>query len=161
MGTHPIFESDFNRLTDLGNEKALFVVATVSAAPALTFDRPASTKKDVAFMPFKQVDRPNGKDIIKDYTSEDGNTKYHAEFHYNTDDNKDGVFSSSSMQSVVQVGPDEMQKMMDQEMKQIDAMFGNMLKVPSFFGNNIFDRIFSNEIQNSEVIEEMEASGDA
>ena len=51
-------------------------------------------------------------------------------------------------------------QMMDQEMKQIDAMFGNMLKVPSFFGNNIFDRIFSNEIQNSEVIEEMEASGD-
>ena len=102
-------------------KKALFVVATVSAAPALTFDRPASTKvnnrlgtrtgpescrirtgegvirdgigyqrvnpffqKDVAFMPFQQVDRPNGKDIIKDYTSEDGNTKYHAEFHYNT-----------------------------------------------------------------------------
>lgn len=50
--------------------------------------------------------------------------------------------------------------MMDQEMKQIDAMFGNMLKVPSFFGNNIFDRIFSNQIQDSEVIEEMEASGD-
>ena len=93
-------------------KKALFVVATVSAAPALTFDRPASTKvsrpcipvraqskavqgsrysnqttfqKDVAFMPFQQeVNRPNGKDIIKDYTSEDGNTKYHAEFHYNT-----------------------------------------------------------------------------
>ena len=41
-------------------------------------------QKDVAFMPFQQVDRPNGKDIIKDYTSEDGNTKYHAEFHYNT-----------------------------------------------------------------------------
>ena len=36
-------------------------------------------------MPFQQeVNRPNGKDIIKDYTSEDGNTKYHAEFHYNT-----------------------------------------------------------------------------
>ena len=35
-------------------------------------------------MPFEQVNRPNGKDIIKDYTSEDGNTKYHAEFHYNT-----------------------------------------------------------------------------
>ena len=100
-------------------KKALFVVATVSAAPALTFDRPASTKvnvelgtrtgpescrirtgglgqdsmskpifqKDVAFMPFQQVDRPNGKDIIKDYTSEDGNTKYHAEFHYNTGKN--------------------------------------------------------------------------
>lgn len=42
-------------------------------------------QKDVAFMPFQQeVNRPNGKDIIKDYTSEDGNTKYHAEFHYNT-----------------------------------------------------------------------------
>ena len=51
-------------------------------------------------------------------------------------------------------------QMMDREMKQIDAMFGNMLKVPSFFGNNIFDRIFSNQIENSEVIEEMEASGD-
>jgi len=38
-------------------------------------------------MPFQQVDRPNGKDIIKDYTSEDGNTKYHAEFHYNTGKN--------------------------------------------------------------------------
>ena len=36
-------------------------------------------------MPFQQeLNRPNGKDIIKDYTSEDGNTKYHAEFHYNT-----------------------------------------------------------------------------
>lgn len=42
-------------------------------------------QKDVAFMPFQQeLNRPNGKDIIKDYTSEDGNTKYHAEFHYNT-----------------------------------------------------------------------------
>ena len=35
-------------------------------------------------MPFeKEMIRPNGKDFIKDYTSEDGNTKYHAEFHYN------------------------------------------------------------------------------
>jgi hypothetical protein len=141
-------------------KRSLFVIAAVSAAPALTFDRPTSSKKDVAFMPFKELSRPTGKDIIKDYTSEDGNTKYHAEFHYNTDDNKDGSISSSSMQSVVQVGPDEMQKMMDQEMKQIDALFGNMLKVPSFFGNSIFDRIFSNGIQDSEVIEEMEASGD-
>merc|ERR1712001_91302 len=113
-------------------------------------------------MPFQlgNQGQPTGKDIVKDYTSDDGNTKYHAEFHYNTDDNKDGSISSSSMQSVVQVGPDEMQKMMDQEMKQIDALFGNMLKVPSFFGNSIFDRIFSTGIQDSEVIEEMEASGD-
>merc|ERR1712038_1883231 len=154
MGTHPSFESGFDCLTDLGKMKrTLFVVAAVSAAPALTFDRPASTKKDVAFMPFQQeVNRPNGKDIIKDYTSDDGNTKYHAEFHYNTDDNKDGSFSSSSIQSVVQVGPQQMQQMMDQEMKQIDEMFGKMLKVPSFFGNSIFDRIFSNALPGSEVI---------
>ena len=46
-------------------------------------------------MPFQQVDRPNGKDIIKDYTSEDGNTKYHAEFHYNTGKIAFKWFSSS------------------------------------------------------------------
>ena len=61
------------------------LIATAAAAPALTFDRPSITKKDINFMPFKQeVARPFGKDVVEDYESKDGNYKYHAEIHYTT-----------------------------------------------------------------------------
>ena len=63
----------------------LALIGAAAAAPALTFDRPSVTKKDINFMPFKQeIARPFGKDIVEDYQSEDGNYKYHAEIHYAT-----------------------------------------------------------------------------
>ena len=63
----------------------LALIGAAAAAPALTFDRPSVTKKDINFMPFKQeIARPFGKDIVEDYQSDDGNYKYHAEIHYAT-----------------------------------------------------------------------------
>merc|ERR1711953_1021366 len=59
MGTHPIFESDFDCLTEKGKmNKVLLCIGMAAAAPALTFDRPTTSKKDIAFNPF------NGKEIV-------------------------------------------------------------------------------------------------
>lgn len=61
-----------------------FIAVTVMGNPVLTFDRPV--KKAVID---ETVNKPQTGDFSKDYVSEDGNTKYHAEMHYLTDSNKD------------------------------------------------------------------------
>merc|ERR1711915_241458 len=140
MGTHPIFESDFDCLTDVGfsNMLKLALIGAAAAAPALTFDRPSVTKKDINFMPFKQeIARPFGKDVVEDYESKDGNYKYHAEIHYATDDNKDGVSSNFGFGAVNMNDVDEFFK---KDMQAVDTLFQDMMKMPSLFGSNVFDR---------------------
>ncbi|CAG5109920.1 Oidioi.mRNA.OKI2018_I69.chr2.g4389.t1.cds [Oikopleura dioica] len=78
----------------------------------------------------KEIIRDNGKDIYQDYESKDGNYKYHAEMHFSSDNNKDGVpdvqlppFSFGSMD-------EELNSMMKSAFK-IDSAFE---KLPERFG---------------------------
>merc|ERR1712025_1152212 len=162
MGTHPIFESDFDCLTDLGYIMLKnIIIGFAAAAPVLTFDRPQQSKKDITFNPIKsEVERPFGKDIVEDYESKDGNYKYHAEMHYLTDSNKDG-FGGMETSKLVQNSfgsiadlDQELNKMMENAFN-IDSFFGKM--VPNF-GKNIMSRFNPEE---NEVIEQIEGSGDS
>merc|ERR1712026_97877 len=146
MGTHPIFESDFDCLTDLGYIMLKnIIIGFAAAAPVLTFDRPQQSKKDIAFNPIKtEVERPFGKDIVEDYESKDGNYKYHAEIHYATDDNKDGVVSSSNF-GFGAVNMNDVDEFFKKDMQAVDTLFQDMMKMPSLFGSNVFDRIFQTE----------------
>merc|ERR1712113_89855 len=122
------------------------LIASATAAPVLTFDRPSVTKKDINFMPFKQeVARPFGKDIVEDYQSEDGNYKYHAEIHYATDDNKDGISLEESNFQFSSVDMKEVDELFKKDMNAVDNLFADMMKMPSIFGSNMLDRIFSTE----------------
>merc|ERR1711920_139500 len=136
------------------------LIGAAYAAPALTFDRPTASKKDINFMPVQQViDRPYGKDVVEDYESKDGNYKYHAEIHYATDDNKDGEtqMKSSSQMSSFSLQQGEINDLFKKEMSQVDSLFSDMMKIPSIFGsNNVFDRIFSTGAQAED---DQEASG--
>merc|ERR1711893_106425 len=148
MGTHPIFESDFDCLTDVGfsNMLKLALIGAAAAAPVLTFDRPSVTKKDINFMPFKQeIARPFGKDIVEDYQSEDGNYKYHAEIHYATDDNKDGISLEESNFQFSSVDMKEVDELFKNDMNAVDNLFADMMKMPTIFGSNMLGRIFSTE----------------
>merc|ERR1712050_70464 len=167
MGTHPIFESDFDCLTE--SEKMLLksvLLATAAyGAPVLTFEHKTKaadlpTPAPVEASPeTKIIEKPFGKDIVEDYESKDGNYKYHAEMHYMTDSNKDGDFKSSQMSeqfksSFGSIGgiEQELNKMMENAFN-VDSIFGKM-KLPTF-GSNIFGRFgFENE-----AIEEFEGSG--
>merc|ERR1712050_305811 len=127
-------------------KKILICLGMASAAPALTFDRPASTKKDINFMPFrKEIQKPNGKDIVEDYQSEDGNYKYHAEVHYATDDNKDGISLEESNFQFSSVDMKEVDELFKNDMHAVDNLFADMKKMPNIFGSNMLGRIFSTE----------------
>merc|ERR1712018_289311 len=104
-------------------------IGAAYAAPALTFDRPTATKKDINFMPVQQViDRPFGKDVVEDYESKDGNYKYHAEIHYATDDNKDGVVSSSNF-GFGAVNMNDVDEFFKKDMQAVDTLFQDMMKM--------------------------------
>merc|ERR1712190_342591 len=157
MGTHPIFESDFDCLTEKGKmKKVLLCIGMAAAAPALTFDRPTTSKKDIAFNPF------NGKDIVKDYQSKDGSYKYHAEVHYANDDNKDGSTVGTEFASISSFQADA-SDLLRKEIGSFDSLFENLDKLmndPSgLLGPNLFDRVFNDG--NDEVIEEIQGSGDS
>merc|ERR1711970_94723 len=153
MGTHPIFESDFDCLTEFGNfnsqgmllKSALLFASAYGAA--LTFEH----KKPTLFKPETKVsENPFGKDMVEDYESKDGTYKYHAEFHSREfDPNKDG-FGNNPFGGIEQ----ELNKMMENAFN-IDSIFGKMM--PSF--PNMFDRFQVNPDQ--EVIEQVEGSGDS
>ena len=123
------------------------LIATAAAAPALTFDRPSITKKDINFMPFKQeIARPFGKDVVEDYESKDGNYKYHAEIHYSNDDNKDGMSLESSSFQFNPIDLKDVDEMFKKDMTSaVDNLFADMMKMPTIFGSNMIDRIFATE----------------
>merc|ERR1711970_1110408 len=105
------------------------LIATAAAAPVLTFDRPSVTKKDINFMPFKQeIARPFGKDVVEDYESKDGISLESSSFQFNPIDLKD---------------VDEMFK--KDMTSAVDNLFSDMMKMPTIFGSNMIDRIFSTE----------------
>jgi len=63
-----------------------------SSAAVLEFNR---------FKPSQhEVSRDNGKDIYRDYKSKDGDFTYHAEMHFTTDNNKDGIPDSKGYESL-------------------------------------------------------------
>merc|ERR1711953_829808 len=149
MGTHPIFESDFDCLTEKKREKmkkVLLFIGMAAAAPALTFDRPTTSKKD----------------IVKDYQSKDGSYKYHAEVHYANDDNKDGTSIGTEFASISSFEADA-SDLLRKEIGSFDSLFENLDKLmndPSgLFGPNLFDRVFNDG--NDEIIEEIQGSGDS
>merc|ERR1711937_55614 len=161
MGTHPIFESDFDCLTDACRIFAMKLFALISAAmsaPALQFEHKVAQKAPSTEQ--KVIEKPFGKDIVEDYESKDGNYKYHAEMHYLTNSNKDG-FGGMETSKLVQNSfgsiadlDQELNKMMENAFN-IDSFFGKM--VPNF-GKNIISRFNPEE---NEVIEQIEGSGDS